>query len=914
MQGQKRPSLKWRGPLLAALTGAVSMAAAESVSPVAERPRAERPSLLLLAQAEPPRQTWVAAATPAVPRHRPTAVVPLATAPVIQPVIQPVPQPMAPPLAAAASPAPGAGAGLQPWMLAASGLSAMDLAELGLAALPGIAGGDNLQTAPAYRQLALAIAVNGLPKGESLLLRDGAGRFLAMRDDLTAWGLRVPDAVSVVEEDVDFYRLDALPGYAGRYDSARQFLDLQFAASAFLGGTAQAVAGRLTRIDPVGFGGFVNYDFFASQSKQDGRGADDLALNGFAEAVIYNPWGTFTSSFVGQGLTQPANGPRGRTLRRLESAWRTDFLDQTASLTLGDAVGISGYWAQPVRYGGVRFGTNFETQPGFVYTPQLVFAGEAAVPSVVDVFINGSRQQSVQVPSGPFQITDVPTISGSGEARLVVRDVLGREQVLVQSFLTSTQQLRQGVSEYSIEVGGLRRDIGVRNYGYGPTFGLAHWRYGVSQNFTGEVRMEGYGEGVTSGVGGTYTQGELGAISLALANNQRAQQRGSLLFVGIERPSRGRGLFLAGSGRWTQRDFRQVGNLEADLPPPSSTVALNVGLPITSRSTASLGWVSSRPRTTAPTQVFTASVGSVYRGLFGSLSASRQLSDRDTTSILATLSCSFGNRRSVSGSLSRSQSEGVTTLLPTVQVQQSLAQGPGYGWRALAAAPQRSPGDDSERYEVGASARTNYFSVAGDVGRANDTTAARASLQGAFGLVGGRPFVTREVRQSFGVIDDPALADLPVFVNGQLAARTDARGHALLPQLQPFLENTIRVDLEEAPYDLVLDSPSVKVVAGNRTGHTVAFKAQRLQGVMLNIVTGNGKPAPLGARISIEGVTDTYYVAENGEAFAAFPVGKTVVAELRWRGQQCRFTLSPPAALADDLPVIGPIPCPEILP
>ena len=107
---------------------------------------------------------------------------------------------------------------------------------------------------------------------------------------------------------------------------------------------------------------------------------------------------------------------------------------------------------------------------------------------------------------------------------------------------------------------------------------------------------------------------------------------------------------------------------------------------------------------------------------------------------------------------------------------------------------------------------------------------------------------------------------------------------------------------------------STKLVAGNRTGHPVPFKAQKLQGVMASFASGNGKPIPLGAKILVKGVSDVFYVTEDSSAFVAYPLGQTVQAELRWRGLRCEFELTPLQEEPQALPQIGPIPCPNMLP
>ena len=96
--------------------------------------------------------------------------------------------------------------------------------------------------------------------------------------------------------------------------------------------------------------------------------------------------------------------------------------------------------------------------------------GQSRAPSTVELYINDALRQTSQVPTGPFTIDNFPQITGSGQARIVVRDLLGRETVLVQDFFSSTSLLRKGLSDYSFEAGAVRRNLGIDSANYGAGF------------------------------------------------------------------------------------------------------------------------------------------------------------------------------------------------------------------------------------------------------------------------------------------------------------------------------------------------------------------------------------------------------------------------------------------------------------
>src|SRR3546814_10276730 len=92
------------------------------------------------------------------------------------------------------------------------------------------------------------------------------------------------------------------------------------------------------------------------------------------------------------------------------------------SLSVGDSITRGGIGGLPLRYGGIRFGRNFEVQPGFVTLPMPSLNGSAPLPSVVDIYVNDALVGSLDLKPGPFQVVDAPIVSGNGEVNLVVRD------------------------------------------------------------------------------------------------------------------------------------------------------------------------------------------------------------------------------------------------------------------------------------------------------------------------------------------------------------------------------------------------------------------------------------------------------------------------------------------------------------
>jgi outer membrane usher protein len=276
-----------------------------------------------------------------------------------------------------------------------------------------------------------------------------------------------------------------------------------------------------------GRGAFFDYDVFLERNR-DGSGA-----SGAFELGAFSPLGVGSSRFIG-------NLSSGRrSLTRLDTNWVIDRPGTMTSIRLGDGVSGGTASAAPVRFAGIQYSTNFATQPGFVTMPVRSVSGSAAVPSVIDLYVNNVLQGSRDVEPGPFDLSGVPLQSGGGNIQLVVRDLLGRQIVSDQNYYASSQLLRKGLHSFSYEAGFLRRNFASRSNDYGAAMASATHRYGISDNVTSEAVVQATKETQLAGAGLSIIVGSIGLASAS------ANFSNSALGVGRICPSRSNGAWTA---------------------------------------------------------------------------------------------------------------------------------------------------------------------------------------------------------------------------------------------------------------------------------------------------------------------------------------------------------------------------------
>ncbi|MDO8778788.1 MAG: fimbria/pilus outer membrane usher protein, partial [Burkholderiaceae bacterium] len=422
--------------------------------------------------------------------------------------------------------------------------------------LPVTAAESTKQSVQTVQMLPLEITVNGASVGSWVLL-DRDGTLYAPTEAFDEWRVkRRPKSTPFTHLGQQWYALSAVPGVNAQLDFANQSLDLKFQPRAFAATQLAQPAPERLPLTPATLGMFANYDISYTRTAQ--RDVEPTQnLGALVELGASNNWGVLTSTYSALNLTS-RDPLMPRNVRRLETTLTSDLPDDNLTLRLGDTTTRNGSWGRSVYFGGMQFSRNFGLTPGFISQPLPTINGISSAPSTVELYINDALRQTSQVPTGPFAITNFPQLTGSGQARMVVRDVLGRETVLVQDFFSHSELLEQNLSDWSLEAGAVRKNIGISNADYGQRFASGLWRHGLSQDLTVEARAE-FGSS-TRGAGLGFVRALpsnlLGQLAMAFSRDDIAGS-GQQWLAGLEYSSMRHGFTLRGEG--ASRNYRQIG-------------------------------------------------------------------------------------------------------------------------------------------------------------------------------------------------------------------------------------------------------------------------------------------------------------------------------------------------------------------
>lgn len=700
-----------------------------------------------------------------------------------------------------------------------------------------------------------------------LALQDTNSQILLAEQDLLTWQLTLPKTATLDYQGERFYYLRDL-GIQAKIDLRRLTLNLQAPANLF---KATALDGSKWQQQTLSssVGAFFNYDLSATQNNSD----DEIRTSGLFEVGTFNHWGSGSANFLAQ------HNQMGNSLEwiRLDTQWRKDNPQTMRTLTLGDTFSRGTGWSGGVRFGGLQWGTNYSTQPEFVTLPLMSMAGEAALPSTVDLYVNDALRLQREVPPGPFTIDQIPVITGAGQTKLIVRDILGREQVITKDFYSSQKMLRKGLDEYSVELGTIRENYGRSSSDYGQMMAAATWRRGLNDRFTLEAHAQVLSKQRLIGMGMHSLLPLNGVLSLAAATSYANGQQGEFYNLAFQHQGR---IFNFGlDTQLASSNFIRMGMVE-NQPLPRTQSRVYTSFSGLGSGTVNLSYTNQSYYDRKDIEFLTADY-SFGLGNLGSfhLSALHFLNEPETT-LQASINIPLSiNRTSLSLSAShmREQSEGM------MQIQRSLPVGTGYGYNL-----RMGTGNNQQR-QGSISYQGNYGTYQLEGSQLRDQIAVRTNIRGGVAMAGGTVLPSRYIDNSFAVVRIPGFSDVRVYAENQPVARTNSNGDALIPRLRPYERNQISIEQSDLPLDAKIKALDMEVSPYYRSGVVLNFPVTRTREAFFSLVQDNGTPLPVGAIVT----------NENGEHFPVGVRGEVFLTDLnvtnkltaQWQNQICHFKI-----------------------
>jgi len=741
----------------------------------------------------------------------------------------------------------------------------------------------------AGENLYLEVTLNGNATHKIAHVVRSGDAFRISADALREFGFRLPPAEQRVID------VAALPGVAVHYDVAAQRLEITAAPK--LIAQNLAVLNERTNLIPqpsASPGLLLNYDLYAF-----GGNRSSSSFSAYTELRAFNAWGVLSNTVLTRTFNSPAVGRQTDSVR-MDTTFSRSFVHRALTLRIGDIISGSLGWSRATRLGGIQLQRNFALQPDLITFPVPAFYGQANLPSSVDLYINGMKQYSSNVPAGPFQLNTVPEVNGNGQASVVVTDALGRQTTIAFPFYTTSRLLKPGLSDYSLEFGFVRENYGLRSFSYAgePAFS-GTWRRG----FTNWLTLEGHAEampGLTAGgVGAVLALGDAGVLNGAYARSNDHVNSGAQAELGYNWRN-DRFNFSLGTLR-TVDDYRDIGARYSHAPAKRSDRAL-AGLALGKYGSLGASYLAleypGQRRSRYASVYYSKSLGT--RVSFN-LSANQNLNDHRDRSVFLTLSLALDNNVSTSLSARHNRSGNLATL----DVNRPLNPDGGFGWHLRTQNGSNQHGGLAEASYRGQAAqiRAGLQNLSGD-------TLGYAGLSGALVFMNHQFFLARPIYDAFAVVSTDGVADVPVLLENRPIGATNARGNLLVTRLNAYQRNKLSIDPMKLPANVNISRIETKTVPSDRAGTLVEFGIRTVQAASVILHDAAGKPVAVGSAASLRTIaTPAAMVGYDGmiylEGLAAHNVLDVQTAHGRCVAQ---FDYQQQGNI---VPLIGPLTCRE---
>jgi len=330
--------------------------------------------------------------------------------------------------------------------------------------------------------------------------------------------------------------------------------------------------------------------------------------------------------------------------------------------------------------------------------------------------------------------------------------------------------------------------------------------------------------------------------------------------------------------QWASQHFVTLAS--GSRPPPARLMTANAGWSFGRWGGLGLAAVQEKRREASALETYTVSYNiSFTRDIAFVMTAGRtRFEGKSEPYAGASLLVNLGDART--GGLNLSHSNGSTTRV--LQAQSGLPTSEGWMWRVLAT-------DYLGRRLDGGISWQGARSTAGlDVSSGRNDKSLRAGLAGTVLMLDRNIFFARKLGDSFAVAEVPGVANVRIYADNQEVARTDERGYAVIPRLNAYARQTLRLDTADIPLESDLRKPTMEVVPFGRNGMHAKFPLRKQRSALARLLLEDGEPVPAGAMATIGGAEVP--VGRDGVTFIADRPEKPRVA-VRWDNNRCSAQL-----------------------
>lgn len=675
--------------------------------------------------------------------------------------------------------------------------------------------------------------------------------------------------------------LDTVPGLEISYESSLQQLLINVPMH-WLPMQHISKSQQTNPLEPADntLGLLFNYNIYASKAES----SNSSHVSAYTEQRLFGGFGFISNNGVYQHRFKSSQSKldnfdfdskqKNRYLR-YDTHWHYNDENRMLQYAIGDAITDALTWSSSVRLGGLRIGRNFATNPDLITYPLPQFAGQAAVPSAVDLYVNNLKHSTSEVEPGPFTIETIPYINGAGDATVVVTDLLGRRVSTEIPFYVSSDLLRAGLSDFSLSIGAIRKNYGIKSFDYGDLAASGVGRYGLTNWLTLEAHIEGANKLAVAGLGSNMILGQFGVLSTSYSNSSaqgkifRAADKDHHFFTTpllepahfIDQDS----IFQEGhkSGKQTLIGYsfsNYLFNISAqrlirskhygDLSMYKSGFQLqrridriSGGFSLNKVGSFGAGFFDIRHADGNKTRFANLSFSrALWKNSSIHMSANREIGGNGYS---AQITITLPLERNQMISLSSNKDEN-NHWNNQVNYSRTAPTDGGLGWNFAYA-----DGESTYKQANLDWVARNFRLQGGSYGNKHQNY--WSELSGSLIAMDKSLYAARQINDAFVLVSTDGYANIPVRYENQLIGVTDKNGYLLIPTVSSYARSLYEIDPLNLPENIKTTQIRQRHTAREKRGLLVKFPVRTIRAANFTLLDETGKELPRGSIVYLEG-------------------------------------------------------------
>jgi len=648
-------------------------------------------------------------------------------------------------------------------------------------------------------------------------------------------------------------------GIKTNYDAAQQILNLKVAPHLLetqkIAINANKKNDDATKAD---FGSALNYHFYSAKS------SNHSSLAAAFEGRIFGNFGLFSTNH-----TLSKSSGQQAISRRLDTYFSFNDEQNLLNYKIGDFITSDLNWMRSNRLAGVQIRRNFKLNPSLITIPLLAdYQGTAAVPSSLELYLNETLYDKRKLKEGPYQITDLPTLTGRGNTKIVVTDVLGQQKTVQNPFYISAEQLGRGLSDFALQLGFARRFYGTNDNNYASKIAaIGSVRYGLNNHLTLETEAQSTKNFHNLGLGGVISVFDLAAIHIAAAKSDYLGIKGRLNYLSFE--TNFGALQIYANNMRSFKEFNDVASVTAQTPKEYLTLPQNmrsaqlpqkssqiiVGFSGFASSSINLSYMPQTSFNGDKSRLIAFSINqNVHKYLSLNLNFSKNLLQKHSNSLVIGASIPLGSQVSSQATSYHNHKQNYMTYEVSKIPNDTIGS---FGWRARQA---------EQNQMFGASYLSKIAKFEGSAENQQNHTSASFGIHGGLTFMSGEFFAASNINDAFAIVDAGA-PNIKVSYENRLIGYTDAKGKILLPNLRSYENNLISIDPLNMPLDAKVELTSLNLKPKERSGIIADFKVLvHNKTALISVIDANGAYIAVGTNAVLNGQTE-YMVGYDGLLF-----------------------------------------------